>query len=371
LTNLGVVVTFVSVSTLSRGVLTVVTGATMNDTLSERSRQILEAIIEDYIRTAEPVGSRTVTRRHDLALSPATVRNVMSDLEELGFLSSPHTSAGRVPTDKAFRFYVDSLLRVGTVDQEQQEEIRRHYRVQGRDVGEILNETSKVLSSISHYIGIVIAPRFAANVFRQIEFVKLCGKRILAILVSESGIVQNRIIESEDDPAAEDLVRMSNYLNSLLKGLTISEVKRRIVGEMESEKVRYDQLLSRALKLSEQTLDDSTADVFIEGQVNILEQPEFADVEKMKEIFRAFEEKSQLITLLDRCMDAERVNIFIGAENFLSRMNQLSVVTAPYASGPNTIGVLGVIGPTRMGYDRVIPIVDYTARILSQILGRE
>jgi heat-inducible transcriptional repressor len=343
----------------------------MNEKLSERSRQILEAIIDDYIRTAEPVGSRSVTRRHGLSLSPATVRNVMSDLEEMGFLSSPHTSAGRVPTDKAFRFYVDSLLQVGTIHQDQQEEIRRHYRGHGRDVGEILKETSRVLSSISHYIGIVIAPRFAANVFRQIEFVKLCGRRILAILVSESGIVQNRIVESDEDLDAEDLVRMSNYLNGLLKGLTISEVKRRIVGEMENEKVRYDSLLSRALKLSEQTLDDSTADVFIEGQINILEQPEFSDVEKMKDIFRAFEEKSQLITLLDRCMDAERVNIFIGAENFLSRMNQLSVVTAPYASGPNTIGVLGVIGPTRMGYDRVIPIVDYTARILSELLGRE
>ena len=368
MTNRGVVVTFDSVSTLSHGVLTFVTGQEMNDNLSERSRQILEAIIDDYIRTAEPVGSRSVARRHGLALSPATVRNVMSDLEEMGFLSSPHTSAGRVPTDKAFRFYVDSLLQVGAIDQSQQEEIRRHYRRNGRDVGEILKETSRVLSSISHYIGIVITPRFTADIFRQIEFVKLCGRRILVILVSESGIVQNRIIESDADLDAEDLVRMSNYLNSLLKGLTISEVKRRIVREMENEKVLYDALLGRALRLSEQSLEDSSADVFIEGQVNILEQPEFADVEKMKEIFRAFEEKSQLISLLDRCMNTDRVSIFIGAENFLSRMNRMSVVTAPYASGPNTIGVLGVIGPTRMGYDRVIPIVDYTARILSEIL---
>jgi heat-inducible transcriptional repressor len=343
----------------------------MNDTLSERSRQILEAIIDDYIRTAEPVGSRTVTRHHGLSLSPATVRNVMSDLEEMGFLASPHTSAGRVPTDKAFRFYVDSLLQVRTIDQDQQDEIRSRYRGRSRDVGEILKDTSRILSSISHYIGIVIAPRFAADVFRQIEFVQLCDRRILAILVSESGVVQNRIIESDEMLNSEDLVRMSNYLNDLLKGLTISEVKKRLVKEMENEKVRYDVLLSRALMLSEQTLDDSSAEVFIEGQVNILEQPEFADVEKMKDIFRAFEEKSQLITLLDRCMVAERVNIFIGAENFLSRMNRMSVITAPYASGPNTLGILGVIGPTRMGYDKVIPIVDYTARILSELLGRE
>jgi len=343
----------------------------MNDTLSERSRQILEAIIDDYIRTAEPVGSRSVTRRHGLTLSPATVRNVMSDLEEMGFLASPHTSAGRVPTDKAFRFYVDSLLQVRAIDPDQQDEIRNRYRGRCRDVGEILKDTSRILSSISHYIGIVIAPRFAADVFRQIEFMQLCDRRILAILVSESGVVQNRIIESDEKLDTEDLVRMSNYLNNLLKGLTISEVKKRIVREMEDEKVRYDALLSRALKLSEQTLDDSSAEVFIEGQVNILEQPEFADVEKMKDIFRAFEEKSQLLAILDRCMDAERVNIFIGTENFLSRMNRMSVVTAPYASGPNTLGILGVIGPTRMGYDRVIPIVDYTARILTELLGRE
>ena len=343
----------------------------MNDILTERSRQILEAVIDDYIRTAEPVGSRTVTRRHGLALSPATVRNVMSDLEEMGFLSSPHTSAGRVPTDKAFRFYVDSLLHVRAITENQQEEIRRQYLVPGRDVGEILKETSRILSSISNYIGIVIAPRFAANVFRQIEFVKLCGKRILVILVSENGTVQNRVIEADEEVSFEDLVKMTNYLNELLHGLTISEVKSRIIREMTDEKVRYDKLLTRALKLSEVTLEESAADVFVEGQVNILEQPDFADVERMKEIFYTFEEKSQLIKLLDCCMKADRVNIFIGAENFLSRMTQMSVITASYASGPNTLGVLGVIGPTRMGYDKVIPIVDYTARMLSELLGRE
>jgi len=352
-------------------VLTFVTGAVMSEILTERSRQILEAVIDDYIRTAEPVGSRTVTRRHGLALSPATVRNVMSDLEEMGFLSSPHTSAGRIPTDKAFRFYVDSLLQVRAITEFQQEEIRRQYQVPGRDVGEILKETSRILSSISNYIGIVVAPRFSTNLFRQIEFVKLFGKRILVILVSENGIVQNRVIEGEEDLSSEDLVRMANYLNELLQGLTISEVKNRILREMEDEKVRYDKLLTRALKLSDVTLEESAADVFVEGQVNILEQPEFADVEKMKEIFHTFEEKSQLINLLDCCMKADRVNIFIGAENFLSRMNQMSVITATYASGPNTLGVLGVIGPTRMGYDKVIPIVDYTARILSEMLGRE
>jgi heat-inducible transcriptional repressor len=343
----------------------------MMDNLSERSKKILEAIIEDYIGTAEPVGSRSISRRHGFSLSPATIRNVMSDLEELGFLASPHTSAGRIPTDKAFRFYVDSLLTVRGIDPEQEELIQRQCRLYGSDMGDILKETSKLLSSLSHYMGVVVTPRFNTTIFRHIEFIKLGGRRLLAILVSKSGIVQNKIIEVDVDIDTEDLVRMSNYLNNLLKGLSISELRSRILQEMQDEKVRYDEMLARALKLSEQTLSDNGTDVFIEGQVNIFDQPEFADVEKMKEIFRTFEEKSQLISLLDRCMESEGVHIFIGSENYIDQMAKMSVITAPYMSGNNTVGVLGVIGPTRMGYDRVIPIVDYTARLLSRFLDME
>jgi heat-inducible transcriptional repressor len=341
------------------------------DNLSERSKRILEAIIDEYVRTAEPVGSRAISRRHGLSLSPATVRNVMADLEDMDFLASPHTSAGRIPTDKAFRFYVDSLLTVGTIDPEQEELIQRQYRLYRKDVGEIFKETSRILSSLSHYMGIVVTPRFTTTMFRHIEFIKLGGRRILAILVSKSGIVQNKIVESDENLSSEDLIRMSNYLNDLLKGLTIAELRSRILREMQDEKIRYDELLAKALKLSEQTLDESGTEVFIEGQVNILEQPEFADVGKMREIFRAFEEKGQLVSLLDRCMESEGVHIFIGAENYMHHMESMSVITAPYMSGKETVGVLGVIGPTRMGYDRVIPIVDYTAKILSKLLDVE
>ncbi|HKZ17163.1 MAG TPA: heat-inducible transcriptional repressor HrcA [Geobacteraceae bacterium] len=341
------------------------------DNLSERSKHILEAIIEEYIRTAEPVGSRAISRRHGLTLSPATIRNVMADLEDLDFLASPHTSAGRIPTDKAFRFYVDSLLTVGTIDREQEELIQRQYRLYGKDVGEIFKETSRILSSLSHYMGIVVTPRFTTTMFRHIEFIKLGGRRILAILVSKSGIVQNKIIEADEDLSSEDMVRMSNYLNNLLKGLSIAELRSRILREMQDEKVRYDEMLAKALKLSEQTLDENGTEVFIEGRVNILEQPEFADVGKMREVFRAFEEKGQLISLLDRCMESEGVHIFIGAENYMHHLESMSVITAPYMSGKETVGVLGVIGPTRMGYDRVIPIVDYTAKVLSKLLDVE
>jgi heat-inducible transcriptional repressor len=340
----------------------------MQEHLSERSRQILEAIVEDYIVTAEPIGSRTITRRHGLSLSPATVRNVMADLEEMGFLVSPHTSAGRVPTDKAYRFYVDSLVGVNRIAREEREEIRKRCSLTGRDVGEVLKETSKMLSSVSHYMGVVMGPRFTANVFRQIEFVKLSGKKILAILVSQSGSVQNKIIETDEELNVADLTRMANYLNDILKGLTIAQVKKRILEEMQEEKIRYDTLLARALELSRQTLEGTDAEVFIEGQANILEQPEFADVAKMKEIIRAFEEKGQLLALLERCMAAEGVQIFIGSESHLNRMSGMSLVTATYVTGKDTLGILGVIGPTRMGYAKIIPIVDYTAKQVSRLL---
>jgi heat-inducible transcriptional repressor len=343
----------------------------MDENLSPRGKQILEAIIEDYITTAEPVGSRTVTRRHPFSLSPATVRNVMADLEDLGFLTSPHTSAGRIPTDKAYRFYVNSLLSVKTIGRDEQEEIVRCCSLVGRDIGEVLKETSRLLSATSHYMGIVMAPRFDANVFRQMEFVKLGSRRILAIMVSQNGTVQNRIIEAAEEVSGDDLLRMSNYLNDLLKGLTISQVRSRLLEELRSEKARYDSLMARALALSAQTLNEESAEVFIEGQVNILEQPEFSDVEKMKDIFRTFEKKNAMLELLDRAMAAEGVQIFIGAESHLSGMPGMSLITSTYMTGKNTLGVLGVIGPTRMGYAKVIPIVDYTAKLVSRLLEVE
>jgi heat-inducible transcriptional repressor len=295
----------------------------------------------------------------------------MADLEEMGFLASPHTSAGRVPTDKAYRFYVDSLLAVRSIDRSEREEIRRHCCVDGRDVEGVFREISQMLSSISHYMGVVAAPRFNANLFRQMDFIRLGSRRILAILVSQSGSLQNRIIELKEDIPAEELLKMANYLNSLLQGLTISEVKNRIREEMESEKNRYDNMLANALKLSQQAFDESGTDLFIEGQTNILDLPEFADVQRMKDIFRAMEQKSQLLTLLESCFRAPGINIFIGSESHLNSMSGMSLITSTYVSGKNTLGVLGVIGPTRMGYGKVIPIVDYTAKMLTRLLNVE
>lgn len=343
----------------------------MAEQLSDRGKRILEAVIEDYIATAEPVGSRSITRSHSLALSPATVRNVMSELEEMGLLISPHTSSGRIPTDKAYRLYVNSILEVKHIARDNREEIQRRCRLAGKDLAQVLQETSRLLSSTSSYMGVVMAPRLAANVFHQIEFVKLASRRILAIMVSQNGTVQNRLIQTEEEIVQEDLVRMANYLNDLLQGLTIAKVRERLLKEMQSEKVRYDSMMAKALSLSEQTISTEGPELFLEGQANILDQPEFSDAGKMREIFRAFEKKSLLLDLLDRSMQADGVQIFIGAESHLLKMEGMSLITSTYMTGKDTVGVLGVIGPTRMGYGRVIPIVDYTAKLISRLLEAE
>ncbi len=341
----------------------------MDVALSPRSRQILEAIVEDYIATAEPVGSSTVARRHAMTLSAATVRNVMANLEEMGLLTSPHTSAGRIPTEKAYRFYVDSLVALRQVTREEKQMIIRRCRQAGAGLSDILKETSRTLSSLSNYIGIVVAPSFISDVFRHIEFLHLGTRRVLAILVSSNGSVQNRLVETEEDIPQEDLVRMGNYLNDLMQGLTISQVRERILKEMQSEKVQYDHLMSRALRISQQAVTMEDEEIFVEGQARILDQPEFSDVRRMQDIFRAFEQKGHLLQLLNRCMTAEGVQIYIGSETPVSRSAGVSLITSRFVTSSNTVGLLGIIGPTRMGYSNVIPIVDYTARLVSRLLN--
>ena len=344
----------------------------MSEELNERSRKILEAIIEDYIDSAEPIGSRAMTRRHSLGLSPATVRNVMADLEEMGYVASPHTSAGRVPTDKGYRFYIDSLLQVRQLTPHEQQLIQQNHHLKGLRMEELLREAGKILSRISHYTGIVQAPRFTATVFRHIEFIRLSQGRILVVFVSDSGLVQNKIIETSETLAPGELEQMSNYLNQALVGMTIQQAKARIIEEMAQEKALYDKLLQQALQLSRAALqDDTEGEVFIEGAANIFEQPEFADLERMKRLFRTFEQKGLLVELLDKSQRANGVQIFIGSENEYREIEGCSLVTASYSSRRGTIGTLGVIGPTRMPYSTVIPVVDYTARLVSQMLESE
>ena len=336
--------------------------------LSQRSRQILEAIVEDYIATAEPVGSSAVARRHALNFSSATVRNVMANLEEMGLLTSPHTSAGRIPTDKAYRFYVDSLVALRAVTREEKKQIISRCRQSGTGLSDMLKETSRTLSSLSNYMGIVVAPSFTSDVFRHIEFIRLSSRKVLAILVSNNGSVQNRLVDTKRDFSPDELVHMGNYLNELMQGLTISQARERIQAEMRNEKTQYDTMMTQALQMSEQAVAMECDDIFVEGRARILDQPEFNDVRRMQDIFQAFEQKSDLLQLLNCCMSAKGVQIYIGAETPMNNAAGLSLITSRFVTSSNTVGLLGVIGPTRMGYSSVIPIVDYTARLISRIL---
>jgi heat-inducible transcriptional repressor len=341
----------------------------MNETFTERERKILQAIMMDYIQSAEPVGSRTVSKKYKMGLSPATIRNVMADLEEMGFLIQPHISAGRVPTDRAFRFYVDSILQVRKLTKVDRDWIETSLQDEKLDVNEMMKRASSLLSLLSKQTGVVLAPRFGSNIFKHIEFIKLREKRILVIIVSKSGEAQNKIIESDEPMNQDELDKYSRYLTEIMGGLSLGEAKRRIVEEMKQEKVLFDKLMYRALQLSQKALEDEAAgDVYIEGQTNIIQSPEFADLEKMRALLLAFEEKTKIVKLLDKALFAHGIQIFIGAENELNEMRDCSVIAAPYTKENFTLGTLGVIGPMRMDYSIIIPIVDFTARIVGKIL---
>jgi heat-inducible transcriptional repressor len=338
---------------------------------NDRMRKVLEIVIEDYIRWAEPVGSRTISKKSNLNLSPASIRNIMSDLEDLGLLSQPYTSAGRIPTEKGLRFYIDSILNVHDLSDQEQQEIRSKYLSPLLDGPDLFKETSRILSSSSHYLGIVWAPRTSSVVLQHIEFVKLRKYLILAIVVNTTGSIHNRIIELEESFSQSELDHLSNFLNSFLSGLTLYQVREKLLEQMRVAKNAYDHLLEQALKLGEQafsSIDDP--EVFIEGKTNILNEPEFSSASRMTDLFRAFEEKATMVKLLDKFMDPRGVQIAIGSESQIQEMETCSLVTSTYGCAGQVWGALGVIGPRRMNYSKVIPLVDYSAKLLTEILER-
>ncbi len=344
----------------------------MAEELNDRSQNILEVIVEDYITSAEPVGSRAITRRHSFNLSPASVRNVMSDLEEMGFLCSPHTSAGRIPTEKGFHYYIDSLLQVRDLSKEEETRLQSSYRFKDMKMEDIMQEVGRVMSGLSNYTGLVMAPKFASTVFRQIEFVRLSHGRLLVIYVSETGLVQNKVIAADPSLTARDLEQISNYLNREMTGLSIPKVRDKIARELKAERIRYDELQKQALELSRAALQEESEDlVFVSGTSLMLEQPEFSTPDRMKRIIRTLESKKALIELLDRSQMAQGVQIFIGSQSEHTEIEGCSLVTASFSNKKGAIGTLGVIGPVRMPYSQVIPIVDFTAQLVSRILERE
>jgi len=338
--------------------------------LDERNKKILTSLINEYILTAEPVGSRKIAKKYNIDLSSATIRNVMSDLEEMGLLHQPYTSAGRVPTEKALRFYVNSILKVKNLKPVERKRIRERYKFSEMEASDVIKQTSEMLSTLSHHMSIISAPKLIGTILKHIEFIKVSRRRILVIFVSQSGFVQNRIIDDREDVSQDDLDKYTNYLNEVLVGLSLEKVRVKIEDEMKKAKVIYDKLLSKALQLSQEALGKaSETELYIEGQANLLEFPEFSEVEKMKALFHALEEKKHLLTLLDKTRDAEGVQIFIGSENELLDMQACSVITSPYRYGKNVVGALGVIGPTRMDYLKLIPIVEYSAQLVTEFLN--
>lgn len=340
----------------------------MAEPLSDRARDVLHAIIREYISTGDPVGSQQLARTSGFEVSSATLRNVMADLEELGYLEKPHTSAGRVPTDRAYRFYVDTLIRLRDPNPRDRDLIQRGI-TSGAPLEDALQGAGRILHFLTRHAGVVVTPRPTSGTFHRIEFVRLREGRVLAILVDQDGQVHNRPVALDFEMSQEELVRASNYLSELLEKLPLEHVRGRIEQELAQDQAAYDQLVAKALKLGLlATGFPPTEKVFIEGTGSFLEAPEFADVERMRALFRTLEEKTRLVALLDRVQRAREMQIFIGHESDLSPGGDVSLVATPYGPADRSLGTVGIIGPTRMNYQRVIPLVQFTAQVLSSAL---
>jgi heat-inducible transcriptional repressor len=330
--------------------------------LDDRAKLLLKTLVERYIAEGQPVGSRTLSRASGLELSPATIRNVMSDLEELGLIASPHTSAGRVPTARGYRLFVDTMLTV------QREQIAAPSLAPDQPQ-KVISNAANLLSSLSQFVGVVMSPR-RSSVFRHIEFLRLSERRILVILVSPEGDVQNRVIFTETDYSPSQLVEAANYLNAHYMGLTLEQVRERLQGEVDKLRGEIATLMQAAVTVGTEAMTESQDEVVIAGERNLLAVSDFSsDMSHLRRAFDLFEQKAQLMRLLDIAGQAEGVRIFIGGESQVVPYEELSVVSAPYVVDGQVVGTLGVIGPTRMPYDRMIQIVDITSKLLGNALS--
>ena len=339
--------------------------------ISDRARVLLKTLIERHIRDGQPVGSKTLLEEAGLPVSAATVRNVMSDLEDRGYLISPHTSAGRIPTSAGYRLFVDSLLQVQPLDRQSLDSLREELNPD-LPARELVQSASKMLSSITAQAGLVTVPRQEANQLRQVEFLPLSGDRVLVILVINEREVQNRIIHTERPYSEEELRLATNLVNQRFAGQHLDHVKAGILAEMEADRASIDRYMQATLDLASKAFDaeeKEPEDYVVAGESQLLGSAKAEELERLQELFAAFQRKKDLLHLLERCSRAQGIQIFIGEEAGYEVLGGYSVVTAPYTDGASTLGVLGVIGPTRMAYDKVIPIVDVTARMLSAALS--
>ena len=338
--------------------------------LDDRSRSLLKSLVEHYITDGQPVGSRALSRFSGLDLSPATIRNVMADLEEAGFVASPHTSAGRIPTSRGYRLFVDSLLTVRPLEARQLGEMED--ALQGRPANQIIASASQLLSGLTHFAGVVMVPRRAPSRIRQIEFLTLSEKRILLIIVTTDGDVQNRVLTTEKSYSSSELVSAANYLNQNFAGMDFEQIRQRLSVEIQQLREDIKPLMTQALDAGDAALSENTAPYIITGERNLMDVEELSsNMKRLRELFDLFEQRSSLIRLLDVSNSAAGVKIFIGGESGIATLDECSVIAAPYIVDGKVLGSVGVIGPTRMAYERVIPIVDITAKLLSSALSQQ
>jgi len=337
--------------------------------MDDRAKALLKTLVELYIAEGTPVGSRTLSRASGLELSPATIRNVMADLEEMGLIVSPHTSAGRVPTARGYRVFVDTMLTARPLDALQAElPPAAREQLQGAQPGRVITHAAQMLSNLSSFVGVVTAPR-KASVFHHIEFMRLGERRVLLILVAPDGDVQNRVIVTARDHSQAELVEAANFLNTHYAGLTIDAVRERLQQEVESLRSEIATLMQAAVQAGSEAIAESDP-VVVSGERNLLAVQDFGhDLGSLRKLFDLFEQKTQLMRLLDVSSRAEGVRIYIGGESGVVPYEELSIVSAPYEVDGQVVGTLGVIGPTRMPYDRMIQIVDITSKLVSNALS--
>lgn len=337
--------------------------------LDARARQLLRTLIARHIRDGEPVGSQTLARHSGLDVSPATVRNILADLEEQGLLAAPHTSAGRVPTAQGYRVFVDSLLQVEPLPNVELARLRGEL-APGGGTQSLLGSASELVSAMTHFVGVVSVPRREQFAFRHIDFVALDAQRVMAILVFADNDVQNRIFQTRRPYQPDELERVANYLNAHFAGRAVAEIRASLVRELQAARTEMEALLSHTVELAEQALAPVDGDdMVVAGQTRLIGVQDLSDLDRLRDLFEAFSRKREILQLLERTIRAPGVRIFIGEETGLASLEGVSLVTAPYSAGGKVLGVLGVIGPTRMAYERVIPVVQATADVLGAALN--
>jgi heat-inducible transcriptional repressor len=340
---------------------------------NERASHLLRVLIQRYIREGEPVGSRTLSKDSGLDLSPATIRNVMSDLEDLGLVVAPHTSAGRVPTPKGYRLFVDTLVRYRQPRDNDMRRMHRQLKSNVDDPGALIGTVSEMLSEITSLAGVVTVPRGQHPTLRQIEFLPLSDQRVLVILVINDRDVQNRILQLDRDYSESELTQAANFINEKYAGLDMLEVRDRLLSDLEEIRTSMNQAMLDIIAVAHSAMEGAAkpgTEYVLAGETKLMGFAELSDIETLRRLFEAFSRKRLILELMDRSIHAQGVQVFIGEESGFQILDDCSVVTAPYHIDDDTIGVLGVIGPTRMAYDRVVPVVDITARLLGSALGQ-